>query len=82
MNKGSAAKLQGTRALELAGRTLTGGLCGIGLMWVLTAMWPPAKPYVYQVGRQIETMSDQHPVVMVGLMAGILASLVWQAAKR
>jgi hypothetical protein len=67
---------------RVLGRSVLGGLCGVGFVWALTVLWPPVKAYVVQFGRQLETFTSQYPVAMSGLLLGIFVALLWQAAGK
>jgi hypothetical protein len=80
--KGSAATDAANHAAAVMMRTVCGGLCGIGAVWSLTAFWPVSRNPIRMIGTQIEHLSGQYPVVMVGLMAGCGLALLWQAVRR
>lgn len=84
MSKTRAAAFTNTAAdaARLLGRTLLGGLCGVGLVWTLTAAWPASKPIVQLAGDRIQSLTGDYPVVALGLLAGMGAALLWQALKR
>jgi hypothetical protein len=68
--------------LTLAQRVVLGALCGVGLVWTVTALWTPSKSYVLGFGHHVSRFSVQYPVVLLGLMLGILVSLLWSAVKK
>jgi len=67
---------------QLLGRMVLGGLCGVGLMWTLTALWPPSQSYVRHFGTHLATLSRSQPVVLIGLLVGSVGTLLWQALKK
>ena len=70
------------QTIQLAGQVLLGGLCGVGLLWTLTTLWPMSRRWVLRAGDFIETLSSNQPVVIVGLLAGMSAALIWRALRK
>ena len=70
------------RAGQALAQVVVGGFCGVGLAWAVTATWPPGARLVTRLGHQIEAFSGQYPAVIVGLLIGIMATLVWQSARK
>jgi hypothetical protein len=66
----------------LLGRVAVGAMCGVGLVWTVTALWPAARRYVRLFGSQMETLSQSYPSVLLGLLLGITVTLVWQAMRK
>lgn len=84
MNKAKTAVLGNAagQVVHLAERTILGGVLGVAATWGLTSLWPPAKLYVERFGYYLQAFSRHYPVIMVGLLAGVLGALLWQAARK
>lgn len=68
--------------LTVGQRVLLGGLCGVGAVWAVTALWAPSKTFVWQFSHQVSKFSIHYPVALLGLMVGVLGSLLWCAVKK
>lgn len=79
---GANLGMVGRSGLRVAGSTLVGALCGVGALWTLTILWPVSKGVVYGAGRQLEQLSGDHPVVMMGLLVGAGVALAVQALRN
>jgi hypothetical protein len=84
MNKGKMAGVGTTagQTLHLLGRMLLGGLCGVGAVWTLSALWPPSRGVIHTFGNHFQALSREYPAVILGLLLGMVASLIWQAVKK
>jgi hypothetical protein len=82
VNKGSGKGLPAGRALEVFQRLALGGLCGVGAVWTLTALWPVSRPFVRQFGYQVQKFAGAYPVVLLGLLLGVGGALLWQAFRK
>ncbi|MBM3456948.1 MAG: hypothetical protein FJX77_00215 [Armatimonadetes bacterium] len=82
--RGTGAVLQETasRFVQMVGRAAVGGLCGVGFLWTLTAVWPVSRFGIHQLALQMERLSSGYPVVAVGLFVGIVAALLWQSVQQ
>ena len=80
--KSSAIGSGAGHAATLLGRAVLGGLCGVGLVWTVTALWPPGHGYVRRFGHHIQLLARDYPIVLLGLMMGISAALLWQALRK
>ncbi len=69
-------------AVGVLQRVVLGALCGVGLVWTLTAVWPPCRSYVSGLGHHIGRFSIHNPVVLLGLLLGVFGSLLWSAVKK
>jgi hypothetical protein len=67
---------------QLLGRLVLGGLSGVGLVWTLTALWPPSRSYVRGFGHQLQLLSHDYPAVVLGLLGGTLVTLLWQSLRK
>lgn len=79
---GGAVSGMANDAAALLGRTAIGGLCGVGLVWTVSALWPMGRRYVRFFASQLENLSHDYPTVLLGLVLGIGATLVWQALRK
>ncbi len=70
------------QVVQSVGRAVVGGLCGVGLVWTLGAMWPASKPYIQALGNQIERLSGSYPTVAVGLIGGVMVTLLCHSVRR
>lgn len=68
--------------LTLGQRVLLGGLCGVGAVWAVTALWSPSKALVWNFSHQVSKFSIHYPVALLGLTVGVLGSLLWSAVKK
>jgi hypothetical protein len=85
MNKGKTSGAAGAmtgQAVTLGTQTVLGGLCGVGLVWTLNALWPPSRRLVDQFGDGMQNLAQDYPVVLLGLLIGVLGALTWNAVKR
>jgi len=84
MNKARSTGLQEVAAslARVLGRTALGALAGVGLVWTLTALVPPSKLYIFQLAGQVQLLSRDYPVVLLGLLAGVCAALLAQSVRR
>ena len=79
---GGAAVGAAGEAATLLGRVAMGGLCGVGLVWTISALWPTGRRFVRLFASQLENLSHNYPTVLLGLVVGIGATLVWQALRK
>lgn len=79
---GGAVSGAANQAAVLAGRVAIGGLCGVGAVWTISALWPLGRRYVRLFASQLENLSHDYPTVLLGLVLGIGATLVWQALRK